>query len=809
MEDVSKLLNLSNLTTSIYFQCLGKIPLSFNEINSFKSELSKEMVNGAIDELVNKNLLIVIKPQNPQILNHYFAVPPFFLIENNITQIKTDFLSKEGYSQQKIKAINEIIFLREHTIELDDLNKNFLNLQKEFENNVTIIEEDLSKLSKLGYGNVEIVDTFGRYEEELKKIITSELAGIVVTLLQLKKELQDKIIDAGITHIQWDSIKNSIKDVLALKTHEKAQEINEIITEEFEELRKKTGDVLKERYDQKAQYLEILNSMTRKFQSLHDSLTAKRNTLNVDLKNMEQLVNSRMFEMFQDLTKNMTDNVLFIDEFLKIILQNYTGINLFSFEKFWLINSQAKISEEISNILANSHKEILLISPKIESFMNKEELLKSSKKLQLKIASPNSHEDNIVQELLKNDNIRFRRLRNKNMIGINGDNSVAIVGIIQEKETDILKNFIGFGTNHKPFVDLLNLILTSKWEEAKPQKEVQITDNFNYIIKNINNIKGNEIGKILQESLDIAVDIEGMSLNVLDMKLLISKLKTINTPIDKSMKGSVIEKIETLNKDVSKFELSTAPELKQPEYQEQEVFEEVMELPPQEIPSIFPTVESSAIDIGLIEKFFNIFEGKVDELKGTEISRQIEIMSDTILKFQGFSQIVEWKKELKSINSALEGPFKNKIREDLNNWKQEVITPKIPEEPQFRPTKIEIPPIRKEITEEKQVVQTDTSVNLDNLQYVNHAPLETTQEGGSIRSEFNNLIPLLDNLSGAEISKKLLNITDIILETKGYSMALKEMKQMNDKIRPNKGLLNPETKNDLINKINLWKEKFG
>ena len=58
MEDVSKLLNLNNLTTSIYFQCLGKIPLSFNEIHSFKPDLSKEIINGAIDELVSKNLFI-------------------------------------------------------------------------------------------------------------------------------------------------------------------------------------------------------------------------------------------------------------------------------------------------------------------------------------------------------------------------------------------------------------------------------------------------------------------------------------------------------------------------------------------------------------------------------------------------------------------------------------------------------------------------------------------------------------------------------------------------------------------------------
>ena len=190
-------------------------------------------------------------------------------------------------------------------------------------------------------------------------------------------------------------------------------------------------------------------------------------------------------------------------------------------------------------------------------------------------------------------------------------------------------------------------------------------------------------------------------------------------------------------------------------------------------------------------------------------------MIDTILKFQGFSQIVEWKKELKSIDS-LEGPFKNKLKEDLNIWKQGILTPKVREAPKPKPVKIEIPSIKKEIAEVKQITQIDTSVNLDNLQHVNHSPLEsqpsvseTPQEVGSIRSEFNNLIPKLDVLSCKEISKELLNITDIILETRGYSMTLKEMKQMNDKIRSIRGILDPDTKNDLINKINSWKEKLG
>ena len=186
MELISKLLNLSDEAVVIYLKCLGKNPLTYKEIHSCNLDLSDAKFKEIINELVDKKLLLNKTPKNSQILAHYIAMPPFFLINNMITQIKND-LTESSKTKQK-----------------GDI--------------------------KIEKGEV-FVDSLKKHEEELKNIITSELASIVITLIHLKSELKEKINAIGIKDSQWDMLKNYIKDILALKTHNTAQEISDIICE--------------------------------------------------------------------------------------------------------------------------------------------------------------------------------------------------------------------------------------------------------------------------------------------------------------------------------------------------------------------------------------------------------------------------------------------------------------------------------------------------------------------------------------------------------------------------------------------------
>ena len=80
---------------------------------------------------------------------------------------------------------------------------------------------------------------------------------------------------------------------------------------------------------------------------------------------------------------------------------------------------------------------------------------------------------------------------------------------------------------------------------------------------NINDIKGKEIGLILQENLDVATTLTGLSLDALEIKILISKLKSINKPLDDTeLKKIIIENIKKWNNEFTALELSPTPEFR-------------------------------------------------------------------------------------------------------------------------------------------------------------------------------------------------------------------------------------------------------
>ena len=64
-------------------------------------------------------------------------------------------------------------------------------------------------------------------------------------------------------------------------------------------------------------------------------------------------------------------------------------------------------------------------------------------------------------------------------------------------------------------------------------------------------------------------------------------------------------------------------------------------------------------------------------------------------------------------------------------------------------------------------------------------------------------------LKGIDISKKLQNIVDIILETEGYSMGMKDIKDWIGKLRRSKKLLTDEVKEDFVIDFFKWKEKYS
>ncbi|KKN30781.1 hypothetical protein LCGC14_0830660, partial [marine sediment metagenome] len=415
----------------------------------------------------------------------------------------------------------------------------------------------------------------------------------------------------------------------------------------------------------------------------------------------------------------------------------------------------------------------------------------SSNGLKIKIISSEPHDNKHARAFKKNDHIEYLQIKKNKIIGIVGDNSYLIFGIGQKAPMETSFEITGFLTNFKPLIEALYPHISKISLEAKPPKEIQIKNGFNEIIENINDYSGKKMGKRLKNLLDIIFEKDGISLNILEIKLLYGKLEKINSPLDDEMKEYVLEELIRLNSELSTLELIDAPEFRPPTM-EGEIKGETEEL-------ISEEREIEAIDPDMINNLFDIFLEKIDNLKGIEIVEQIDKFIEVILKLQGHSYIVDWKKKLSTVDKTLEDPFKEKIRKDFLNWKWGLL--------HQAPGKNE-----------------DTIAILDEG-YISHGLAQTqfsaeeesspSEDSIEIDSEikmkefFDSIQTNLGSMTGVEISKVLQNIMDIILETEGYSMALKGLKDWVSKLRMIRKPLESEIKDDFELEFLKWKQKYS
>jgi hypothetical protein len=797
MEEFLTPFNLSNEAIDLYLKLYGKNPLSLNEAHLLKPNLSKKELVETFNELFQAKLLLNITPEKSFILGHYIAIPPLYSIFNTLYNIKEDCLGKSGAA--KLQSIINNTFKSQGKIELDNLYKDFQKLQKDVNRDITTIKEELDSLLNKIEGDKEKTDFLEKYEAELKNIINSQLASIAVILLQMKASFQDKLKKVGISNDQWNALKNEIKDILGLGIHEKSKEIEDIISEEFVEIKNILADkyegTLKEKFESKSVHLGILNIFKNEIDKFHKALLLKKNNISLDLSSMEKIMNAEIEKTYHNLTDTISHEINSIENTFIKIIEDYSIVFKSIIDFVWPVKSRAKIYEEILNLLKKSKSEIIIIIPNIENFIPINQLNKCDAELDIKIISSDPFDSEIVNKISVNNNIEFKRLENNNFIGILSDSSYLIIGAYFERIEDPLENVIGIGTSDKELITLLKPQILEKYNEAKPPKEKQINEGFNYIIENINEVKGRKISKILQDILDVAFEMEGISLDVLELKLLIGKLRNVNVPLNNEWKKQVINKIEEFNRKFSTLELNSPPEFK---VYDSEVLHEK-----QEPAELMLDIKPDYLDD--VSAMFDLLLEKIDNLKGFEISNLLGDMMEIILKFQGFSNIIEWKENLNSVEEELQEPFIEKFKEEMTNLKVEILSRKATEVSQDNYTEHELNVDIIQSTGESKAEEDYYSPALAELEDPNKEDIEHVQDEESIKEIFLEISQNLNEITGSEISKKLQEIMDIVLETKGYSMALKDMRQWISKLKMIKSPLTDEVKSTFKEKLQKWK----
>ena len=502
-----------------------------------------------------------------------------------------------------------------------------------------------------------------------------------------------------------------------------------------------------------------------------------------------------------------------------LIIENVQGwLNrLLVIRKYLDQNTQYLILEAIEKW----KKDYLKIKKKVEPEQAEEEsteggvengrtlgAVTNSKGLKIKIISSEPHNNKHVNAL-KKKYFEYLRLKNNNIVAIVGDDIYLAFGVCQKIKNESKYEITGFTTSSKPLMELIQPNILKIIKEAKPTREIQINDGFNEIIENINDYSGREISIKLKNLLDVAFEKDGISLNILEFKLLISKLEKLRYSLEDDMKAYVIEELNKLNKEFSSLELMYPPEFRSPIIEEKpkEELDQKLEFEDREIEPLDPEKVNS---------LFDLFLEKIDDLKGVELGDQIDKFIEVILKLQGYSQIIDWKKNLSNLDKALDDTLKQKIRQDFLTWKKGILNPALIDETQKSEEYVNSSTTQKDYMSE---IEEDyispglsqSQFQSDNITSASKGDSEEKKIDPSVKmkEEFDDIEKNFTELNGVDISKKIQNIVDIFLETEGYSMDLKEIKDWISKLRRIRKPLDDEIKEDFVIAFFKWKEKYS
>ncbi|NVM37601.1 MAG: hypothetical protein HWN81_18540 [Candidatus Lokiarchaeota archaeon] len=145
----------------------------------------------------------------------------------------------------------------------------------------------------------------------------------------------------------------------------------------------------------------------------------------------------------------------------------------------------------------------------------------------------------------------------------------------------------------------------------------------------------------------------------------------------------------------------------------------------------------------------------------------------------------------------------------LQSQYQKPVTPTIPTTSEKIPPKLVPTP---EITPEKVIKPTPTQPIEPAIQPIEMQPdiqpEAVISSDGYLSTQFDSLLSKIDTLPGEHIALLLEKLQDDILERKGFSAILRQIRMSISPLKSNRNLLNNTEKEELKSKINFWRSKL-
>ena len=649
MEDFLRKLQLSEHSIEIYLKTLGKFPLTYYELYSIVPKASLDEFEESLNQLVNGGLLIQLPPKKPEILMHYFTIPPILPVLNYYENIDVNLSTiKNSIQELMISSINQI-FKRDETIKLDEILDTFQEFKKDIEEDDIIQKQEIEDIVEGMEDLKKIREEISTLWQQIKTITQTEFASLLKTMTKIKTDIV-KDIEA----LEFKKYKKEIlsiveqifKKELDKVVKDFSNNLYEIIEQKFEETNNKTDKIMEEifqyRNDFKMVLLNMLNNFETKMNSIQELLKENEEDLFANMKNLEIKVAESLNEVIQSSINEVAGLNKPIENVMKKYFHEIISTDKLVINNIWIINSITKINEEIQKFIATSQENLTIIVPKLENHLAIEQFENLSRNLKIRLASSEPHTNSLVKEFKTISTLTYKNFENYNLIALKGDDDQVAIGVIQSDATEPLNNFIGIACNAKPLVELLDPVVQNIWEEAyldtfyASQKAKAPTSPTLKTIKPITSPKS---------QLEAIMPKEFQEVTTPKIKEVPSKTLETTPSSPPKLKEQITELTQKLQEKI-KFSPTTAPK----------------------------AGDEAAI---LINNAFNNLIQKLDGFKGEDFSRELQKVADLVLENVGFSVTLHRLRSMinkyKEKDSILEEQDKNEIKEEIEVWKKKLL----------------------------------------------------------------------------------------------------------------------------------------
>jgi len=661
MEDFLKKLQLSNNAIEIYLKIIGKSPLTYYELYSIVSKTSLDEFDEDLSQLINGGLLIQLIPKKQEMLLHYYAIPPILPIVNYYENINANLKGiKDSIYDLLANTVNQI-FQQNDGIQLDTLLDEFHEMRKDIEEDLIIEKQEIEDIVE-GMEELKSLDKeISELSQHIKVGTQTQFTHLMKQISSIKSEITEKVNSLEFKKHKQDIlniIEQIFKKNLDTLVKDFSKRLHETVDQEFEKATKPMVNLinttLQYRDDFKLILLNMLNNFETKMNKTYERLNKNNDSLSKEKEELEVKIIESMNGVIQSSIDEVSKLNKPIENLMKAYYQEVSTSDKSLIANIWTVNSLIKINEEIQKAVSTSQDNLIIVVPHLENHLAVEQFENIPRTLKIKIVSSEPHTNSTVKNFNSITNINYKTLENENLIAIKGDSNLITIGVMQKDAKEQLNDFIGIGSNFKPFIELLDPLINNLWEEA-------YSDTFYASQKTKTSIIPSK--PIKEAKTGFIKDIKP-----------ITTLKVQKTSVPQK---STIHQQEKL---VSSEKISQTIHLDQKATDQiteiKKKLQEKIKFAPKPTPKPEKTAKTGDKTGILIKTAFDNLIQKLHTLKGEEFSTELQKIADLVLENRGFSVTLHKLRSL--INQyrfndlSLDEKDIKQIIDNIESWKKKL-----------------------------------------------------------------------------------------------------------------------------------------